>query len=110
MTLDQLHPDVLDKILLSLPDFQTLSAALRTSRTHFYSVFQAHPKSIVLSIAYNVVGPALPQAVRVVCQADPNLCDEDAILADRVLDRDACEDLQLNAATVQRLEHLFSLR
>ncbi|EKM60840.1 uncharacterized protein PHACADRAFT_133680 [Phanerochaete carnosa HHB-10118-sp] len=107
---DQLPQDVLDGILLSLPDFTTLSAVLRTSKSHLYNTFQAHPKSTALSIAYNLVGPALPQAVRVVFNADPKLCDEDTILADRVLDRDACELLQQNAAIVQRLEDLFSFR
>lgn len=108
--LDRLPEDILDYILLSLPNFMTLSTALRTSKKHFYAVFQARQRSIVLSVAHNVVGPALPQAVRFAHYRDSELCDEDTTLVDHALNRGICEEIQQNAAHMQRLEDLFSFR
>ncbi|KAJ7825569.1 hypothetical protein B0H14DRAFT_2517835 [Mycena olivaceomarginata] len=44
--------------------FETLQSLILVS-TAFHRVFESHRKSITWAVAYNVVGPALPQAVRV---------------------------------------------
>ncbi|TFK73658.1 hypothetical protein BDN72DRAFT_834535, partial [Pluteus cervinus] len=58
-----LDDDILDRIFAFLSDFDTLRALILTSKA-FHSIFQAHPNSIIRAISYNLVGPALPQAVR----------------------------------------------
>ncbi|KAJ7800929.1 hypothetical protein B0H14DRAFT_3885345 [Mycena olivaceomarginata] len=60
-----LDDDILDRIMSFCPTFGTLQATILVSKA-FHRVFQAHPKSITRSVAYNIVGPALPQALRVV--------------------------------------------
>ncbi|KAJ7135216.1 hypothetical protein C8R43DRAFT_621821 [Mycena crocata] len=47
------------------PTFGTLQAMVSGSKD-FRRVFQSHPKSITRAVAYNIVGPALPQALRVI--------------------------------------------
>ncbi|KAJ7605428.1 hypothetical protein DFH06DRAFT_1487210 [Mycena polygramma] len=54
--------DVLGTILASAPDFDTLHAAVRVCST-WQRVFETHPTSVVLAVARNVAGPALPQAM-----------------------------------------------
>ncbi|KAJ7034190.1 hypothetical protein C8F04DRAFT_1183476 [Mycena alexandri] len=61
----QVPADVLGHILSSCPDFVTLGAAVGVCST-WQQVFETHPTSTVLAVAFNVVGPALPQAVRFV--------------------------------------------
>ena len=108
--LSKLPPDVIDHVLLHLPDFETLAAVLCTSRV-FYSVFDVHPHSIAQSIAWNVVGSALPQAIRVVLAQDGrSLPDEPSVLTEHTLTRDECQQLQDNAAIVCKYENLFSLK
>ncbi|KAJ7792355.1 hypothetical protein B0H14DRAFT_2931545 [Mycena olivaceomarginata] len=53
---------VLGRILSSSPDFGTLHAGLRVCST-WHRAFQTQP-NILLDVARNVAGPALPQAVR----------------------------------------------
>ncbi|KAJ7450359.1 hypothetical protein FB451DRAFT_1146309 [Mycena latifolia] len=55
--------DILGHFLRASPTFDTLHAAVGVCKT-WHGVFAAHPKSVVLSVAQNIVGPALPQAVR----------------------------------------------
>jgi len=110
--MQRLPSDILDRILILLPDFETLQVALLTSRA-FYEVFQAHPQSIVRAVAYDQVGPALPQALRVV------RCQSDKIEYDTHLERDVLSqmitpgetrELILNSDIVHALEDMFSLR
>ncbi|KAK7050232.1 hypothetical protein R3P38DRAFT_3255945 [Favolaschia claudopus] len=61
----RLHNDIVDRIMLFCSTFETLSSISLVSKS-FYRVFQAHPKSIYWAVAYNVVGPSLPQAMLVV--------------------------------------------
>ncbi|KAJ6629809.1 hypothetical protein B0H10DRAFT_1985439 [Mycena sp. CBHHK59/15] len=60
-----LADDIVDRIMTFCPDFASLQATACVSK-HFYHVYQTHPKSITRAVAYNVVGPALPQALRVI--------------------------------------------
>ncbi|KAJ7093792.1 hypothetical protein C8R44DRAFT_890691 [Mycena epipterygia] len=55
--------DIISHVLTAAPNFSTLRAAVGVCAT-WHGVFAAHPKSVVLSVARNVVGPVLPQAVR----------------------------------------------
>ncbi|KAJ3490514.1 hypothetical protein NLI96_g1395 [Meripilus lineatus] len=122
--------DILDRILTFLPDFKTLSAVLRTSKHHFYQVFQVHPKSIVLSIAYGIVGPSLPYAIkaqliadgpspirRAGTDTDDNVWSrsvavfvEDRDLKDCVFTRSMAQCISEQAAAHWELEDLFSHR
>ncbi|KAJ6580560.1 hypothetical protein DFH09DRAFT_912588 [Mycena vulgaris] len=56
--------DVLDRILQWAPTFKTLQAVILVSKT-WYHVFLTRPKSLVRSVTENVVGPALPEVMRV---------------------------------------------
>lgn len=118
-----LPADVVDRVLTFLPDFKSLSAALRTNKRHIYEVFQAHPKSIVLAIAHGVVGPALPQAVRMILIFDrtvdhmpakasdyelPAPIDHSDLL-DISITRNMAERLVEQALPLWKLEDLFSL-
>lgn len=106
----QLPPDILDQILLALPNFNTLSAALRSSKS-FLECFNAHPASIVKTIAFSVVGPALPHAFRLVYCLENNDYQVGETLLDQVpLTHGACMTLKNHAETVRKLENLFSLR
>ncbi|KAI0359090.1 hypothetical protein OH77DRAFT_1420643 [Trametes cingulata] len=112
--------DIVHEILTSIPDFQTLSAAIRVSKA-FYDVFQAHPKLITHAIARNVVGPALPQAARLahyVHQRRPEGGDARVPLPDESyfhgsqweLDRYMAAFFEQHARAVQTLEDFYSLR
>ncbi|KAK1229845.1 hypothetical protein PQX77_007084 [Marasmius sp. AFHP31] len=60
-----LDDDIVDRILMFSPDFATLKNMILTAKA-FHAIFQIHPKSVLRAVAYNVVGPALPQALRLV--------------------------------------------
>ncbi|KAJ7617916.1 hypothetical protein FB45DRAFT_216178 [Roridomyces roridus] len=55
--------DVLNSLLCASPDFGTLFSAVAVCKT-WHRVFHTYPQSVKLSVAHNVVGPALHQAVR----------------------------------------------
>lgn len=59
-----LPADVVDKILICLPDFRSLDAAIRTSKEYIYDVFRGHRQTILTAVALNLVGPSLPHAIR----------------------------------------------
>ncbi|KZT19513.1 hypothetical protein NEOLEDRAFT_944641 [Neolentinus lepideus HHB14362 ss-1] len=55
--------DLVDCVLRFLTDFDSLSSLMLVSK-QVYDVYNRHPVSIVRSVAYSEVGPALPQALR----------------------------------------------
>lgn len=55
--------DIIDRILTFSPDFSSLKSLILTC-VHFHAVFKTRPSSIVYMVAYNVVGPSLPHALR----------------------------------------------
>ncbi|KAJ7266192.1 hypothetical protein C8J57DRAFT_1469964 [Mycena rebaudengoi] len=57
--------DIVDRIMTFCPTFGTLQSMVLVSKA-FHSVFQTHPKSITRAVAYNIVGPTLPQALRLI--------------------------------------------
>ncbi|KAJ7657235.1 hypothetical protein DFH06DRAFT_1197720 [Mycena polygramma] len=126
-----LDDDIVDRIMTFCPTFPTLQALALVSKA-FYSVFQTHPKSITRAVAYNIVGPALPQALRVVrypgvLQDDEQDDERDDVVARDKKDPDevatACpeahgasvitaaekETLQKNSRVVEALEDIYSL-
>ena len=67
-----LPADVIDHILASLPDFQSLAAAIQVSKAYVYGTFKSHRRAILTSVVLNAAGPALPHALRAaVWQARP---------------------------------------
>ncbi|KAJ6603572.1 hypothetical protein DFH09DRAFT_1301359 [Mycena vulgaris] len=60
-----LDVDIADRIMTFSPSFSTLQSTILVSKA-FYSDFQSHPMSIIRAVTYNIVGPALPEALRVV--------------------------------------------
>ncbi|KAJ6465533.1 hypothetical protein C8R47DRAFT_991485 [Mycena vitilis] len=99
--------DILDRIFQWLPTFQTLSAAKLVSKT-WYQVFQTHPKSIVRSVATNVLGP-VAEAIRALRYPRDDAGTEDHLDID-ALSQEEYSCLQQNAAVVRKLEEAFSLR
>ncbi|KAJ7251574.1 hypothetical protein C8J57DRAFT_1474442 [Mycena rebaudengoi] len=57
--------DIVDRIMTFCPTFCTLQSMILVSKA-FHSVFQTHPKSITRAVAYNIVGPTFPQALRLI--------------------------------------------
>lgn len=111
------NSDIVTCVLMSLPDFDCLSSAILTSKT-IHNVFQQHPVSIMRAVAYNLVGPALPQAWRFIqCKnaqlysrpVDELLGDDDIQKKQTYSSRDA-RSLVAVSNSVRALENLFSLR
>ncbi|KAJ6459882.1 hypothetical protein C8R45DRAFT_1030066 [Mycena sanguinolenta] len=57
-----LDDDLVDRIFTFCPAFDTLHSLMLVSKAS-HRVYQTHPKSITWAVAYNVVGPVLPQAL-----------------------------------------------
>ncbi|KAJ7433289.1 hypothetical protein B0H11DRAFT_2259560 [Mycena galericulata] len=55
--------DVTNHLLSASPDFSTLYSAIGVCKT-WHRVFKAHPKAVMRSVACNLAGPVLPQAVQ----------------------------------------------
>lgn len=59
-----LSSDIIDYVFTSLPDFATLLSAILVSKS-FHETYQAHPSSILTSVAETQIGPdLLPCATR----------------------------------------------
>ncbi|KAJ7092290.1 hypothetical protein B0H15DRAFT_833361 [Mycena belliarum] len=110
-----LDDDLLDRVMTFCPTFGTLRAMVLVSKG-FHRVFQTHPKSIMRAVAYNIVGPALPQALRLIRYPHPppedpidmaTTCPEDH--EPSVFTDDEKKLLQDNAKVVQKLENIYSL-
>jgi len=120
------NDDVLDRLFHFAPSVDALASLALTSKA-FHDVFSRHPTSINLATAYNIAGPALPQAIRVV------RCPEYVSIYERNNnddERTACVENTLPAETMEmspittaelralehvanvaiKLEHLFSIR
>ncbi|KIY63488.1 hypothetical protein CYLTODRAFT_493864 [Cylindrobasidium torrendii FP15055 ss-10] len=127
--MESLPDDVLQDILEKCPDYATLSTAtLLCKRLH--STAEQHPKSIAKAIARNLIGDALPQAMRVARYrkmindfgVDPHDEEQVVILAEfdmnAVLDTDEVEVLSTQdmkiltrlSGCLKTLEDAFSWR
>ncbi|KAJ7501086.1 hypothetical protein B0H11DRAFT_754227 [Mycena galericulata] len=115
-----LGDDIVGRILTFCPTFVTLQATILVSKA-FYRIFQSHPKSITGAVAYNVVGPSLPQALRVVrypyhlydspegdLAAMAAECPEEQDIG--ALTAEEKEKLQANSRVVEELEGIYSVR
>ncbi|KIJ65671.1 hypothetical protein HYDPIDRAFT_39589 [Hydnomerulius pinastri MD-312] len=111
------NADIVYQILMAISDFASLAAIIATSK-EIYSVYCAHHASIHRAIAYNLVGSALPQALRYVrCRRQgltfrpPNeMLEEDEVMENPVLTCDEINDLTEVSASAKQLEDLFSWR
>lgn len=116
MQLSDLSYDVIDRILLNIPDFATLSAALHASKQLFYAVYQTRPNSILQSVARNVAAPAYKSAFKLLLRTDVirfmSICQDECCFAEppRPLTRRYICSLNDNASTVKKLEDLFSVK
>ncbi|KAJ7641292.1 hypothetical protein FB45DRAFT_354580 [Roridomyces roridus] len=115
--------DIIDRIMTFCPDFGTLHKVALVSK-EFQNVYRNHPKSITRAVAYNIVGPALPAALRVIrypltesvdhLSPDVNpvdmatTCPEDHDAS--TITAEEQRRLLANAAIVQALEDVFSLQ
>ncbi|THV02987.1 hypothetical protein K435DRAFT_748382 [Dendrothele bispora CBS 962.96] len=115
-----LNDDIVDRILTFLTSFSTLRSAILTSKS-FYKVFQTRPKSILRAVSFNVVGPALPQALRVVRYNPPDDDSKETTYDDLpqpeleddheapITPKESAELMEIEE-TARGLEDLFSLR
>ncbi|KAJ7261073.1 hypothetical protein C8J57DRAFT_472549 [Mycena rebaudengoi] len=114
-----LDDDIIDRIMTFCPTFGTLQSTILVSKA-FYRVFQAHPKSITRAVAYIAVGPALPQALRVVrypyYEYDTPDCDSSLMAtacpedhSPSFISAEENVSLQENSRVVATLEDIYSL-
>ncbi|KAJ7751910.1 hypothetical protein DFH07DRAFT_825852 [Mycena maculata] len=117
-----LDDDIVDRIMTFCPTFGTLQATILVSKA-FYRVFQIHPKSITRAVAYNIVGPALPQALRMIRYPYDEYETDDSHALDATAMATACPEeqavtiitamekieLQEESKMVGTLEDIYSL-
>ncbi|KAF8180675.1 hypothetical protein K438DRAFT_1841649 [Mycena galopus ATCC 62051] len=115
--------DLVHLIMTFCTSFDALENIALVSKT-FYRVYQTHPKSIAYAVAANVVGPALPQALRVIRYPYPadrkardeqgeeplaKACPEGDMIAASGITVKEEHTLYDNMDTVQTLEDIYSL-
>jgi hypothetical protein len=102
--------DLVDRLLMTLPNFETLQAAILSSKPMYY-VFTAHPHSIVKAVAFNLVGPALPSALNLLRYTPP---DDPWVFGHAtevgVITPEDARKLARNAAVVAAFQDFFSHR
>ena len=113
--LETCSADVIDHILTS----STIESLLSLSSTSkaIYTVFKAHPQSIIKAVALNEVGETLPQALRLVRyrgqrHVDPTrLQSESEMMSDdEPITIKEARLLSQRAQNAKELEDLFSWR
>ncbi|EMD41883.1 hypothetical protein CERSUDRAFT_90466 [Gelatoporia subvermispora B] len=112
MKLSDLSGDVLDRIMVNLPDYSTLGNLLLSSK-QIGDVYKRHPKSIKRAIAKNIAGPAWPTALRVAFASSLDLESipgEDDIREGDIDIRMQGKQMQKQAQKVKALEDLYSWR
>lgn len=65
MDILSLPDDILESVLESVPDFCTLRSVILASK-RFHDAYIEHPNSINMRIASNMIGPGLPEVIRLV--------------------------------------------
>ena len=70
--MEDLPDDVLERILQHSSDYGSLYSLILVSK-RVYAVFQEYPQTTKRRIAWNLAGPALPQAIRAIRHPD-NQC------------------------------------
>ena len=100
-TLQGLFPELILHVLKGLSDFETLAALIKTCK-YIYNIFVAGPESVVDAVAYNLVGPALPQALLLL----PGWTADGGLYLARRGARETAE----HASVVSQMEDTYSLR
>ncbi|KAJ7841758.1 hypothetical protein B0H13DRAFT_2365548 [Mycena leptocephala] len=119
-----LDDDIVDRILTFCHTFSSLHSMVLVSKA-CYNVFQTRPNSITRAVAYNMVGPALPQALRAIryplldadgVYKDTNNDDPDTMATTcpeehgaTVITPEEKQKLEENSEVVDTLEYIFSL-
>ncbi|KAL1686162.1 hypothetical protein GGG16DRAFT_128910 [Schizophyllum commune] len=113
-----LDDDILQLILCQLPDFQSLASAICSCKA-FHCIYSTYPVQIEYAVATSIVGPAIPQALRVArFELSEDLTGEVEERKDAFpetnepvrLDRREKQLIYEHAKKVDRLETLFSRR
>ncbi|KAK1235944.1 hypothetical protein PQX77_000811 [Marasmius sp. AFHP31] len=106
-----LDDDTINHMLTFLPDFDSLKATILATRL-FYNVYKAHPNSIRRAVAANVVGRALPEALRVVRDRGPYDIEpkHEGEADESFITNKEIPELVENARKFRVLEDVFSLR
>jgi hypothetical protein len=110
-----LNDDIVDRILAFSYSLQDLISAVLTSKA-FHDVYKVRPHSIKRKIAWNMIGDALPTAIRCIRWVDN---DKDAFEGGEMLENDCLEGspivtneelvkLKEMADIVAELENVFS--
>ncbi|KAJ7134750.1 hypothetical protein C8R44DRAFT_730101 [Mycena epipterygia] len=112
---NRLNDDVLDVIFHFLPTFSDLQAVILTSKSRYY-VFRQHSRSIVFSVACNVLRSSWPPAMRLashMCSSRfGEVCETPEALSTpipRITPKEA-RALATNASVAEALEIFFSSR
>lgn len=127
MALSSLPFDVCDRLLTSLPDFQTLRCTVLTSK-NLQEAYEIHKGSIRYAVAFNEVGTALEHALLLVrvminCRRDQSENQDFNTMVKWLLNDDPhhtffygqitpeeAHELTSVSSTVRRLEVLFTVR
>ncbi|KZT19534.1 hypothetical protein NEOLEDRAFT_1141997 [Neolentinus lepideus HHB14362 ss-1] len=104
--------DIVDCILRSLLDFSCLLSVIVVSK-RVYNSYHCHSASIRRSIAFGLVGPALPQALRLVryddlLSRDPSEWPSESQVFEASITLQEANSLARNVRVVDQLESLFS--
>ncbi|KAJ7938849.1 hypothetical protein B0H13DRAFT_2301499 [Mycena leptocephala] len=103
------HDDIVGRIMTFCPTFDSLQSATLVSKA-FYCVFQTYPKaggfSITRAVAYNIVGPALPQALRVLRYPYP-WDDEDGSSMDPITLATTCPENHDASSVITAEEKIY---
>ncbi|THH17397.1 hypothetical protein EW146_g3398 [Bondarzewia mesenterica] len=116
----KLSLDVIDRILTYISDLPTLSSTIQVSKP-IYHVFKHRPASIVSAVSLNEIGPALPQAMKLLHITTIDIIERNLMLTERRLpddndvpkypkNRDKGAILTVNARVVRAFEDFFSQR
>ena len=116
MAIDSLPSDVVQDILVNIPDFVTLQAAIQSCKA-LHDAFKTHPRSIVREVLANVVGPAFPQATRYAQYSREDRIQPDDLPSeahycslDWMPDKALTSMLEENQRAIRQLEDFFSIR
>ncbi|KAF8443021.1 hypothetical protein L210DRAFT_3153298 [Boletus edulis BED1] len=111
-----LDPDLMDCLLTTLRDFESLQAFISSSK-FIYSIFRCRQNSILGAVAHSQFGLALPQAMRLIKYLDRNhssgLAHElqcEANSQDFTITPAQARLLRNHAAIVRALEDIYSWR
>lgn len=113
----QLEPDIVKCILTWIPDFESLTSVVLTSKA-IYDVYRAHSALAHRGVANNLLGPALPHALRYI-RCNRNCLEnrpvreflaENQLQNSYPLSNDDIRGLAKIASQIQELEDIFSWR